>query len=101
MAQDIIIKGTEVKYKVGLTASGFDMDTDDFFFTVSCGGVEKVIHKSELVYDDELWYLCFGTDEFAPGRMTVASTALIPDSDFPDGLRAAVCTTVLGILKNE
>jgi len=101
MTQDTIIKGTEVKYKVDLTAGGFDMDTDDFFFTVSCGGVEKVIPKSELVYDGTYWYLCFDTSDLSPGRMTVASTALIPDTDFPDGARAEVVTTILGILKNE
>lgn len=101
MTQDYIVKGTEVKYKVTLAASGFDMDSCDFFFTVCCGGKTKTVLKSECIYDGEYWYLCFDTSGFNPGWMTVDTTALIPDTDFPDGLRVEVVTSTLGILKNE
>lgn len=101
MTQDFIIKGTELKYKVAITASGFDMDSDDFFFTVSCGGVSKTILKADCIYDNENWYLCFDTSGFNPGRMTVETTAVIPDTDFADGYRTEVASSVLGILKPE
>lgn len=100
MTQEII-KGTEVKYKVALTASGFDMDSDDFFFTICCGGKSKTVLKTECIYDGEDWYLCFDTSGFDPGRMTVDTTVLIPDTDFEDGIRVEVVTSTLGILKTE
>ena len=67
MTQDYIIRGTEVKYKVDLTASGFDMDSCDFFFTIYCGGKSLTVLKPELVTDGEDWYLCFDTSGFDPG----------------------------------
>ena len=101
MAQDNILKGTEVKYKVNLTATGFDMDSCDFFFTVYAGGRSLTILKSECIYDGENWYLCFDTSGLNPGLMTVATTAFIPDTDFQDGLRSEVNYSTLGVLKNE
>jgi len=98
---DNIIKGTEVKFKVDLSASGFDMDSCDFFFTIYCGGKTLTVLKSELVYDGTDWYLCFDTSGFNSGTMTVVTTAFIPDSDFPDGLRTEIDKQTLGILKSE
>lgn len=98
---DSIIKGTEVKFKVDLSASGFDMAACDFFFTIYCGGKTLTIPKSELVYDGTDWYLCFDTSGFNSGTMTVVTTALIPDSDFPDGLRTEVTKDTLGTLKSK
>lgn len=90
MNDHIIIKGTKIKFKVDIAASGFDMDSCDFFFTIYCGGKMLVIPKSELVYDGTDWYLCFDTSCFNSGTMTVVTTAFIPDSDFSDGLRKEV-----------
>lgn len=98
---DSIIKGTEVKFKVDLSASGFDMDSCDFFFTIYCGGKTLTVHKRDLVYDGTDWYLCFDTSGFNSGTMTVTTTAFIPDSDFPDGLRTEIDKQTLGILKSK
>lgn len=101
MTQDYIIRGTEVKYKVDLTASGFDMDSCDFFFTIYCGGKSLTVLKPELVTDGENWYLCFDTSGFDPGLMTVETTAFIPDTDFSEGIRTEVNSSTLGVLKDE
>ena len=96
-----IIKGTGVKFKVDLSASGFDMDSCDFFFTIICGGVSKTILKDELVYDGTDWFLCFDTSDFWGGTMTVVTTAFIPDSDFQDGMRKEIDKRTLLVLKSE
>lgn len=101
MIEDYIIKGTEAKYKVSLTATGFDMDSCDFYFTIYCGGQKLTIPKSELIYDGTYWYLCFDTSGFNPGIMTVVTTVVIPDTDFSDGYRTEVDNTTLCVLKNE
>ena len=98
---DYIIKGTDVKFKVDLSASGFDMDSCVFFFTIYCGGKTLTVLKSELVYDGTDWYLCLDTSGFNSGTITITTKAFIPDADFPDGLRTEIDKRTLGILKNE
>lgn len=97
---DYIIIGTEVKYL--MTATGFDMNADDFNVCVYCGGVSKTFAKSDLVFDADAgnWYLCFDTTDFRSGTMVATVTAFVPDTDFPDGVRTEMAKYVLGPLKS-
>lgn len=87
---DKVYVGTELKYKVTITASGFDMDTDDWTVTIARGKVSKTFAKSECIHGEDGWYVCLDTTELGAGAYHAVVTAYVPDTDFPDGLRTEV-----------
>ena len=102
--------GTELKFKVKITAPGFSMENDDFTIQLVNKGVpsprmigqtvsrnvSRTYHKDELVIDDNGdYYLCFNTEDFGIGLITAIITAYVPDTAFLDGLRTEVYKTDL------
>ena len=61
-----------------------------------------IFHKEDLVVetytvvennvtiDKNHYYVCFATDYFGPGDITVVITAYVPDTDFESGYRREV-----------
>ena len=96
--KDKIFQGTEVKYLVEITASGFSMHDDDFNITLRRGNKERTFQKNELIEEMVIvegqekynYYLCFDTAEFGTGVIVCIVRAFVPDTDFPDGLRTEV-----------
>ena len=88
--QDRAYIGTEMKFKVEITAAGFSMVDDDFTITLKRGTVTKTFEKSELVYNQDGFFLCFDTSEFGTGVVTAIIRAEVPDNDFEDGYRTEV-----------
>ncbi len=82
--------GTELKFIVEITASGFSMEHDDFNILLKRGNKQRLFEKSDLVYSDGDYYLCCDTAEFGIGTIQAVITAYVPDLDFPDGLRTEV-----------
>ena len=84
---DYISRGTELKYKVIISASGVDMNTDNFSVAIMCGGVVQEYTKNSeaFIYDAvaEDWYLCFDTTPFRAGQLIAYVKAYVPDSCFP------------------
>lgn len=103
MATDRAFLGTELKYKVDITASGFSMVDNDFSIELTGrGGVNRTYTKGDLVQDGlGDYFLCFDSDFFGPGLITAVISAYVPDPAFPDGLRTEVCkiplVTVLAV----
>lgn len=93
--------GTELKYLVEITASGFSMINDDFNILLKRGSTTHLFQKDDLVRDGDDFYLCFDSAEFGKGPVTVVITAYVPDTDFDDGLRTEVykfdLVTTLGV----
>ena len=91
---ETIYKGTELKFKVELTASGFSMATDDFEVEVKSGKTSVSLDKEDLILSSGEYYGIVNTDDLAPGEVKLVCTAHIPDSDADDGIRneVAVCS---------
>lgn len=84
---DNTITGTELKYKVVITATGFSMDTDDWSVTISRGTTSHTYEKADCIHGADGWYVCFDTADYGPGDYYATLTAYVPDTDLPDGLR--------------
>lgn len=80
-------KGTKLKFLVELESEGFDIERDDFNIEVVRGSTSQVIQKADMPHDEEGYYLCFDTADFATGVINVIITAYVPDTDFADGFR--------------
>ena len=83
--------GSDLKFLIDVTSTGFDKERDEFEVTVSRGQREKTFHKDELVVDEHGdYYLCFSTNDFGPGLYRLTVTTHVPDDDFDDGIRDEV-----------
>lgn len=82
--------GTEMKYKVTISATGFNINNDDWNIEVFRGKTSRKFTKEECIHGLDGWYLCFDTTDFGPGLYYAILTAYVPDSDFPDGYRTEV-----------
>lgn len=127
MAQ--IIKGTEKKYAINLTAPGFSMDEDDFDLEVVVGkesikgykNPPQDASKDVLVFKEtttqttenpedpqnptvtevNTWYTIINTAAFnTTGDMKLIATAHIPDANANDGIRNDIDKITLGTLIN-
>lgn len=84
---DNTITGTELKYKVVITATGFSMNDDDWSVTISRGQTTRTYAKADCIHGADGWYVCFDTSVFGPGDYYATLTAYVPDTDLPGGLR--------------
>ena len=127
MAQ--IIKGTEKKYAINLTAPGFSMDDDDFDLEVVVGkesikgyknppagaSTDVIVFKetSEVttenpedpenptVTETSTWFIIVNTAAFTgTGDMRLVATAHIPDANANDGVRDDIVKQALDTLIN-
>lgn len=112
MAQ--IIRGTEKKFAIELTAPGFSMDDNDFEIEVSVstesikgyktppqGAATDVLIFKETAGGTSTWYMIVNTAAFTKlGDMKAVATAHIPDANANDGIRNEVVKTILGTLAN-
>lgn len=102
MAQDNAFNTSDRKYLLEINAIGFSMDTDNFDVVLKRGSKSLIFHKEDLVVetytvvennitiDRNHYYVCFATDYFGPGDITVVITAYVPDTDFESGYRREV-----------
>jgi hypothetical protein len=90
-----IYKGTELKFKVELTANGFSMAENDFEVEVKSGKTSVTLAKEDLIVNSGDYYGIVPTDTLAPGEVKLVATAHIPDSDADDGVRNEVAVTSL------
>lgn len=100
--QDNAFQGTMLKYLLEITASGFDMDRDDFEITLKRGAKSLTIPKSDMVVEaytesennilieKHRYYVCFDSAYFGNGVIVAVVTAWIPDTDFEGGVRKEV-----------
>ncbi len=97
----MIYIGTELKFKVKITAEEFSMDDDDFKIVLVNGTKKLEFDKKDLIHtSDGKWLVCFDSNDMGVGEVWMISYAYIPDSDFPDGFRTEVNKTRLCIIKD-
>lgn len=93
-------EGTLLKYKIEITAEGFDQDEDDFEVDVRRGSQSVTIRKADMVHTQEGWFLLIDTSALGPGKYEVITRAFVPDGDAPEGLRAEVDKQTLILVNN-
>lgn len=84
--------GTDLKFLVEPSATGFDKETDDWEVIVSRGkGRELHFDRDDLAKDGQgNFYVCFSTEAFGSGLYMITVIAHVPDDDFEDGYRDEV-----------
>lgn len=82
--------GQTPKYHLEITAGDLDMYDYDFTVRLQRGPNSVVIPKSQMIADNEDWYLCFDTKELGVGTVRAIIFAYIPDTDFPGGTRTEI-----------
>lgn len=83
--------GTELKYQLNITATGFSMTDDNFTVDIVRGPKRIHFDKADLVSDGEgHYFVCFDSTPLGVGVASIIGTAYVPDEDFSDGLRTEV-----------
>lgn len=88
-------RGTELKFKVTVTATGFSMANDDFKVEVKSGRSSITLEKEDLIEKSGEYYAVIDTNELPAGTLKLVATAYVPDSDADDGIRNEVAVTNL------
>lgn len=94
-------EGSDLKFLVEMTASGFNMDDDHWAVGVQCG--TKIVRKYEkeecIRGNDGKWYVCVDRDVLKKGELSLVAYAAVPDTDFEDGFRDEVDKSYMGLIK--
>lgn len=87
------IIGTEEKFNVYVAPIG-NLHIIDYDFSVkaySNSNARAIIPKEDVIFiDDDNFIVRIDTSELGLGQIILDITALVPDSDFPDGLRTEI-----------
>lgn len=93
--------GEDLKFKITLTAEGFNQSKDPYEIDFYCGD-NPVKHFTQGQMKPGLdgdYYLLIDTKGMKPGVMRMVITAHIPDEDFDDNYRDEVESISLGPLR--
>ncbi|MBO4924817.1 MAG: hypothetical protein J5382_11955 [Bacteroidales bacterium] len=82
--------GTLLKYKIEITADGFDMAEDNFEVEVCRGKMSVRIRKEDMLQTEEGFFILVDTETLGAGKYEVVTHAFVPDVDAPDGIRPEV-----------
>lgn len=84
--------GTDLKFEIELTSSGFSMDDDDWTISVkSANKIVQEIPKSDCVKEqDGKWYVFVNAEYLKKGDLELVAHAYVPDEHFNDGYRDEV-----------
>lgn len=90
-------KGTELRFKVALSADGFSMLDDAWKLEVISGGESVVIMKddSRVRLINDSYYVYLDTKPLPVGFIRVVGTAYVPDENASGGLREEVAVDYL------
>lgn len=83
--------GTDLKFKINISAEGFNMATDNFNIKIRSGNSLINVPNENIVPDGEGgYYLLINTSQLKVGLLQLIIIAEVPDNDFPTGIRHEV-----------
>lgn len=82
--------GQTPKYLLEIEAGGLDMEDFDFLVRLQRGSNSVIIPKSQMIVDNEDWYLTFDTKALGVGTVRAIVIADIPDTDYQGGVRTEI-----------
>lgn len=91
--------GNDLKFKIEIECAGFSMQDDNFIINLVQNNKSVEVRKSQLIEDDNNYYLPVDTTQFKPGTVKMVVTAYVPDDDFPNGIRREVAVSDLFTVK--
>lgn len=100
MAEDRYYLGSDLKFKIEITASGFDQATDDYTVDLYCGNKKVSYTRADIVEQEGDYYLLVNTSLLKPGTMKLVITAMVPDDTFTSGVRREVEVKTIGVVKS-
>jgi len=100
MTEDRYYLGSDLKFKIEVTASGFDQATDDYTVDLYCGNKKIAYTKADIVAQEGNYYLLVNTSLLKPGTMKLVITAMVPDEAFASGVRREVEVVNIGTIKS-
>lgn len=89
------VKGEDLVYRINATASGFDMNNDNWWVVIKSLNKQIEIHKSECFYDNGNWYCLFSTENLSAGVLQLYFHADVPDEKFSDGVRHEIASITI------
>ena len=98
MIGDVAFNRGDLKYKVELAATGFDIETDDYGFELHCGAKRVRVPQEAVVVRDNDVFVCLTVQMLAPlgsGELYLVGFVSVPDQDFASGSRREVCKVKL------
>lgn len=101
MDKNIIQQGSVAKWHISIDRVGFDMDSDDFSVTLSCGIYpvkEQVVTKSQMGQDDDGYYFTFDSLSVL-GKITATCEYSVTDTDGRE--RKIVDRQIIGFVVNH
>ena len=92
--------GSDLKFQIDITATGFNQHEDNYDIDIYCG--DSVLHynQDDVISHDGSFYLPVPTANLQPGMLRMVVTAYVPDEDFDDGTRKEIAVRNLKYLKN-
>lgn len=100
MVDDWFYIGSDLKLRIDITAPGFDQYGDDYTIDLYCGDeLSKSFTQDDVRLSDGHFYLPIPSEGLKPGILRIVVTALVPDSDFPGGIRKEIAVKKLKYLK--
>lgn len=100
MINDGYYIGSDLKFRVNISAPGFDQSRDEYYIDVYCGEKHKRYSNSDVKEGTDGYYLPIETEGLDPGQLKFVITAFVPDEDFNDGTRRQIAVRKLKYLKN-
>ena len=98
--QESYYVGTDLKFELDITASGFDMAEDDYEITLVSNNRSYDVESKDIVTStDGKQYLLVDTTKFPSGLIKMVVTAYVPDDDFPNAVRREVTKADLCYIK--
>lgn len=79
--------GSDLKFRIDISATGFNQETDPYDIDVYCGNKKLSFTQANVKQCDDKFYLPVPTSTLSPGRLKIVITAHVPDADFSDGYR--------------
>lgn len=92
-------EGSDLKFQIDITATGFDQNSDRYNIDFYCGEKKISFTQDNVISSGGKFYLPVPTDGLKPGMIKIVITAFVPDSDFESGYRREVAVRNLKYLK--
>lgn len=100
MTEEKYFIGSDLKFKVEITASGFNQNTDEYTIDICCGNRELHFTNEDVITEGGSHYLLINTDLLRPGIMKMVVTAKVPDHMSTSGKRREVDVKNIGTIRN-
>ena len=94
MNDNIAFDRADLKYKVELTAPGFNIDTDEYWFELQCGTKSVKVPQENVINRGGDIFVCLTVEMLKPlgsGELFLVGLAKVPDMDYNNDYRREVC----------